>query len=574
MRTGIRIALFLLLLFTFGYILYFPYKQVRVQTVNKLNEKQMLFARQAATAIEFFFREQMTLVRELASDPEIAALSDQGKKAIDRVQINHSDYISGVSRYDRNGIITYSYPNPEKVVGRDISAQPHVKKLLKYRKPNISDVFLSVQGFQTVALSVPVYKDGVFDGAFAFLIDFKYIARTYLEVIRIGDDGYAWMISRDGVELYCPVPGHVGVNISDTSKSFPSVLNLSEKMKRGMSGYGTYSYDMTKDRKTTTITKHAAYAPVRLEDNLWSIAVATPESEIYNELQSFYKKMLIALVALFGASAIVAYIMIRDYQLKKLNTELEKRISEEIEKRKKQEKIMLQQARFCSIGETLNAIAHQWRQPLNAVGLCVQDIEDTYKSGRMDEKYLTETVETAMNNLEGLSQVIDNFRTFFTPQERAVMTDLCGLIKSLYVIIHAQLDAENISFSFLTDADETQDRFSAVIFPDMLKQVILICLQNSKEAIVKRGVKGEISLTLSKENDVFTITITDNGGGIPPEIIDNIFDPYFSTKGINIGTGIGLYTAKGIMEEHFNGSVTLTNHLDGAKAEISFKAGN
>lgn len=579
MRTGIRILLFFLLILTFGFILYFSYKEVRLQTVNKLNEKQMIFAKQAAKAIEFFFKEHISLATYLASDPAVINLSDEGILILKKVQANHSEYIKAITRYDSEGTITYSYPNPEKVAGKNISSQSHVKKLLKERKPIVSDVFISIQGFQTVAMAVPVFSDGKFDGALSFLIDFKYISATYLDVIQIGNDGYAWMISREGVELFCPVPGHIGVNIEKTSKAFPSVLILSEEMKKGKSGYGTYTYDMTKDRKVTTIVKHAAYAPVNIAGNLWSIAVATPESEIYTELSDFYKRMMIALFGIFISAGIVGYVMLKDYQLKKINTELEKRIGEEIEKRKQQERMMLQQARFYSMGETLNAIAHQWRQPLNAIGLCVQDIEDAYESGTLDEKYITEITDMTMKNLEGLSQIIDNFRTFFSSDENPEKTDICRLIREIYSIIRAQLDSENIGFTLVVGGSKADlnkpcgsDAYSAVIYPGMLKQVILICIQNAKEAITRSGVKGEIILTLTKENGEFTIVVTDNGGGISAEILENIFDPYFSTKDIHIGMGMGLYTAKGIMEEHLGGTIKISNHNDGAKAVLKFRS--
>ncbi|MGE4318485.1 MAG: cache domain-containing protein [Deferribacterales bacterium] len=582
MKTWIRVALFTVITFAFAYMIYIPYKEVKQQTTDKLNDKQMLIAKQAARSIENFFGEQIDHLRYLSDDPEIISMSVTGRNTISRSYANYSRYISAITRYDSGGQILYSYPNPEKVQGKSIAGQAHVDKLLKEHKPNVSDVFLSVQGYPTVAISQPVFEKGKFIGAIAFLVDFKYIAKTYLEVIKIGSDGYSWMISRDGVELYCPVPGHVGVNISRTSHKFPSVLDMADKMKQGLSGFAVYQYDMTKDKETRTIVKHAAYTPVHMLDNLWSIAVATPESEIYDELHSFYRKTLISVSVLLLALALLGYVMIKDFHLSKINKELEKRIQAEMEKRKKQEKFMLQQARFYSMGETLNAIAHQWRQPLNSIGMCIQDLEDAYKMGQLNDEYIQDTVKASMTSLNKLSDTIDDFRNFFTADEKKTRVNICGLLFGIHNIIRAQLDSLEIRLTFtldgrtFSDQDECDpEKYSSETYPDMLRQVILNCLQNSKEAIKNRLTeksieKGEITIGLSKDRNGFVIEITDNGGGIHEDLLDKVFDPYFSTKDINIGMGLGLYMAKGIIEEQLNGSIKIMNFNDGAKTIIRF----
>ncbi len=582
MKTWIRVALFAVITCAFAYMIYIPYKEVKQQTTDKLNEKQMLIAKQAARSIENFFSEQADHLKYLSDDPDIVSMSIAGRNTISRSYANYSRYISAITRYDSKGNILYSYPNPEKVQGKNISGQTHVAKLLKEHKPNVSDVFTSVQGFPTVAISQPVFDKGIFIGAIGFLVDFKYIAKTYLEVVQIGDEGYAWMISRDGVELYCPVPGHVGVNISKTSHRFPTVLDMADRMKQGLTGFAVYQYDMSKDRETETVVKHAAFAPVHMQDNLWSIAVATPESEIYSELHNFYRKTLISVSVLLLALSLLGYVMIKDFHLSKINMELEKRIQAEMEKRKKQEKFMLQQARFYSMGETLNAIAHQWRQPLNSIGLCIQDLEDAYRMGQLNDEYIRDTVKASMTSLNKLSDTIDDFRNFFTADEKKIQVNMCGLLFGIHNIIRAQLDSLEIRLTLtlegriVSDPDECDpDKYSTETYPDMLRQVILNCLQNSKEAIKNRLAeksieKGEITIGLSKDRHGFVIEITDNGGGVQEDLLEKVFDPYFSTKDLNIGMGLGLYMAKGIIEEQLNGSIKLLNFKNGAKTVIRF----
>ncbi|PLX70566.1 MAG: hypothetical protein C0602_03385 [Denitrovibrio sp.] len=576
---GLRAVSFFAIAVVSILMFHLPYREVKTAATESLNQRQMLLAKQASFGIESFFKEQRNLLRHFAHSPAFLELSKVGKDVIQEEINDHREFVKAVTIYDKKGIIKYSYPNPEKVIGKDISSQAHVKKILREHKANVSDVFNAIQGFQAVALSEPMFEDGEFVGVVAFLIDFKHIAKTYIESIQVGDDGYAWVISRDGTELYCPVPGHTGANISETSAQFPSALAMAEEMQKGHSGTTTYQYNKIRSKITETITKHAAYYPVNVFDNLWSIAVATPESEIYSEYQSFYKKMIFATVVLFAVLIFFGYTIIKDFNLQKLNKELEKRVAFEMDKRQQQEKVMLQQARFYSMGETLNTIAHQWRQPLNIIGLCVQDIEDTYRHNEITEKYIAETVDKTMKSLELLSRTIDNFSTFYTPNEQLTELNLYSFTKQIVSLLQEQFESLNINLKF--DEDGTlQIRksvfFDAKVYPDVLKQIILSCLQNSREAVQKRLrsgeiSKGEIRLGILRADAEFSIVIIDNGGGIKEEVLDKVFDQYFTTKSVSIGMGLGLYISRNILEEYMNGTLSIKNYKDGAMVTIKFK---
>lgn len=580
MKMGLRALLFIFLAAAALVMLYVPYLEIQDKTTAKLNERQMLLAKQAAFGIGSFFNEQRNLLSHFASSSAFRELSPHAFETMKREIDQHGEYIKAVTVYDKNGIIQYSYPHPELSIGRDISQQAHVKKILREHKTNLSDVFNAVQGFKAVALSEPMFDDGEFVGVVAFLINFEHIAKTFLEVIEIGENGYAWMISRDGTELYFPVNGHSGRNVHETFAEFPSALEMAEEMMNGRTGVTTYTYDMIKEDEVGTVKKYAVYYPVNVFDNLWSIAVATPESEVTSELHSFYVKMLLAAGLIFASLAIFGYFLMKDYNLAKINKELEKRISEEMKKRQEQEKLMLQQAKFYSMTETLNAIAHQWRQPLNSIGLCVQDIEDTFEHGDASSDYISSIVNKTMNEVNSLSRTIDDFRTFYAPDENLTPTDLDTFLKSIVSLLKAQYDDAKIELSFESDQQqkaEAAGQAKPEIYPDILKQVVLNCLQNSKEAIQKRLAvgdirKGRINIYTERENGDFAIIVTDNGGGISDSLVDKVFDPYFTTKDFTIGMGLGLYVSKNILEEHMNGSISLENYKDGTKAVIRFKA--
>jgi signal transduction histidine kinase len=584
MRRILRSAVLIVIVVMSVAMMYLPYVELKKNAVEDLNERQELIVNQTALSIETFFAEQRKMLRHFAMHPTFINFNADGALSIQREYINSSDYVKAITRYDSDGIIMYSYPYPEDSIGKDISAQAHVKKILAEHKPNISDVFTAVQGYETVALSEPIFDGDEFVGVVAFLIDFKFIARNFLENIRIGENGYAWMISRDGTELYCPIHDHSGKSIKDTAESFPSAMRMVESMMRGESGVTSYIFDRIKDKETEIIKKYAVYAPIKLEDTFWSVAVSTPESDVYADLYVFIKKMLFALLMLVSALMVYVVISVHDYNLAKRNEELQKLVDAEIAKREKQEKIMLQQARFYSMTETLNAIAHQWRQPLNAIGLCVQDLEEAYESGELDKQYLSETVEKTMERLMSLSTTIDDFRTFFVERKEAAEVNLCEEIMDIYNVVRVKYDAIGISCKFTVDNAPldhaevcSKEQYRAKIYPDKLKQAVLNCLSNSREAIERlhnKGTiyKGEIWIKLGVKDGVYDLEIIDNGGGIDESIKDRIFDPYFTTKETTLGMGQGLYVTRMLVEESLGGSISVDNINKGVRVSFKFRS--
>ena len=175
---------------------------------------------------------------------------------------------------------------------------------MRTRKPAISDVFTAVQGYQTVALHVPVFGDGIYRGTIAITVDFQSLARRYLEVIKIGKTGYAWVVSRDGTELYCPVPGHTGKSIYINYKDFPSILAMVGEMLKGHQGVATYVFDQIGVQTVKTVKRHAVYMPISLGNTFWSIVVASSEEEVLASLADF-RTQLILIIALFLLGAVL-----------------------------------------------------------------------------------------------------------------------------------------------------------------------------------------------------------------------------------------------------------------------------
>ena len=280
------------------------YQEARREAIHNLNVQQSLHARQAARGIEDFFIHWTGILTVLSESRHIIDLDQTGRETIGSFYKANREQIRAITRVDAEGRIVYTIPFDRKVIGRDISYQNHVQEVMRTRKPAISDVFTAVQGYQTVALHVPVFGDGIYRGTIAITVDFQSLARRYLEVIKIGKTGYAWVVSRDGTELYCPVPGHTGKSIYINYKDFPSILAMVGEMLKGHQGVATYVFDQIGVQTVKTVKRHAVYMPISLGNTFWSIVVASSEEEVLASLADF-RTQLILIIALFLLGAVL-----------------------------------------------------------------------------------------------------------------------------------------------------------------------------------------------------------------------------------------------------------------------------
>jgi len=249
----------------------------------------------------------------------------------------------------------------------------------------------------------------------------------------------------------------------------------------------------------------------------------------------------------------------------------------DISKEKKQEELLRQQTRLAQMGEMINMIAHQWRQPLGAISSAVFSIQMKRESGRFNFEREEDRVEyltfedKKLKNISGyvevLSSTIDDFRNFFKPDKEKESLDITTPIQRALHIVEPSMQSRNI----VIELDYmTHDLVS--IYQNEMMQVILNILKNAEDNFIEKKIQNpKINIFSKKENNNYIISICDNGGGIPSDILINIFDPYFSTKGDKDGTGIGLYMSKTMIEKHLDGTLSVENIDDGACFSIIFQ---
>ena len=308
-----RHQLFILLIFfgTSAYLFYAGYNTVKKEMIRDLNVRQTAHAKQAAKGIESFFNHYLSDLNFLSQIDSIIDMDDRGKDLMRIFQSNNSAEIHGVTRVDAGGRIMNTYPYDEKFIGVDISSQEHIREIMKTHQPVVSDLFDAVQGFRCIAFHVPVFRGESYAGSICILIHFDHISKNFLEDIQIGSDGYAWLLSPKGVELYCPVPGHIGKTVYETSGRFPSVLSMADEMTQGKRGETAYTYDRIRGNTIDTLTKQAVYLPIPVINTFWSIVVATPENEALNAMEEFNHNWLLIILVMVSGCIVFAYMLLR-----------------------------------------------------------------------------------------------------------------------------------------------------------------------------------------------------------------------------------------------------------------------
>jgi len=249
------------------------------------------------------------------------------------------------------------------------------------------------------------------------------------------------------------------------------------------------------------------------------------------------------------------------------NKNLEEKIKEELQVIREKDKQLLQQSRLAQMGEMINMIAHQWRQPLSAISATTSNINFKLMFDDIDKDELTKEIELISQYSQHLSSTIDDFRNFFKENKHKQKIDTQTLIDETLHI--ARVSIENHKIKIKTNLCCNKE---IVTYANEVKQVLLNLLKNAQDALLERDVQDpyiEIG-TLCGENDQTYIYVKDNAGGVPSDIKDKIFEPYFSTKLEKDGTGLGLYMSKTIIEDHCGGKLYVENEKDGAKFVIKF----
>ncbi|NWF66586.1 MAG: response regulator [Campylobacterales bacterium] len=287
----------------------------------------------------------------------------------------------------------------------------------------------------------------------------------------------------------------------------------------------------------------------------WVVATVFPDYDINNNL--------------------IGYVSIRqDINDKKhieyLNHKLQDIVKEEVQKRLEQYDLLLRQSKLAAMGEMINAIIHQWRQPITSISMIMQNLEEFADESENLKDDIAEASDKVLKQVSFMNQTIDDFKNFFSPNKYKKHFNVKKAINSMVSLLDFQIKKADIKVDII---DDTFDNCIVFGYENEFKQVVLNLINNAKDAIISKNIEdGKISIHISKDYNDNTINISfcDNGGGIKDDILEKIFEQNFTTKGEK-GTGIGLYLTKTIIEHSFEGTINAQNKNDGACFNIKLK---
>lgn len=244
-----------------------------------------------------------------------------------------------------------------------------------------------------------------------------------------------------------------------------------------------------------------------------------------------------------------------------LHNQQEQRIAEEVSANRAKDHLMAQQARFAAMGEMLSNIAHQWRQPLNNIAIITQNIRFDFEDSALTAESCDRYVSTSLQIIKEMSQTISSFGQFYKPDSEPEFFRLKQAIAEVIQLVRGELDSLGIKIEHCVETE-----CGIVAHRKEFLQVLLHLLQNSKEALLKNRPSDRwIKVDCRGDEQLIQITISDNGGGIPPDKIEKIFDPYYTSKFKSQGAGMGLYLSKLLVEQHLEGRISVSNIEEGAE---------
>ncbi len=257
----------------------------------------------------------------------------------------------------------------------------------------------------------------------------------------------------------------------------------------------------------------------------------------------------------------------KEILLSELNKNLETKVLKAIQEVKNKDRAMLHQSRLARMGVMLSLIAHQWRQPLSKISAILMELETAIKFSKGNDALVLKSINTSNELLFYMSNTIDDFRNFFKPDKKKVDFYINDSISEAISLVQASINSLNIELE-----KDLRDNPLINGYKREFAQVILNLITNAKDILHQREIiNPKIKLSVKIIKDELIISVSDNARGIKAEIIDLIFEPYFTTKESSKGTGLGLYMSKMIIEKNMNGELNVQNDKYGAVFTIILK---
>jgi len=539
------------------------HREVEEIVQEQYSKQQLLLARQAALGIEAFADERVTIIEILARDRSADSITNI-TRCFKTIYEETSGFYS-IEFINASGVVVYGYPEHRAPIGYDLYAANRSNAFdsaRDLRKTEISSPIPLFEGGLGSFIWVPVYEDEGdegenFRGVILAIIQMSTITDRFLEPIMQDKTGYVYMIDHKGKSLYDGARSEViGKNyIKMLGENQSEWRDIIEKQMNGSEGTAVYHKEGDESESGSESEQIVAYAPVRWRDQLWSVAISAPASEVDQLIQSVYTKQItfsgIVIALILGGS--LGLIVMFSRWNKTLEAEVESKTGELIQSNKE---LALANERLKELdklkSDFVSMVSHELRTPLAAMRTSAQVLE----VADIDTETKKEMLDIILRNIDRLTNLVNDLLDLSRIESGRM--ELKFERVSLDSVIADSIESVRqtaIEKGIALNIELPKDLAPVKADREKLTQVIINLLNNAVK-FTPRG--GEISIKASELNGQVEVRVSDTGIGIPPEDLNRVFDRFYQVDSTLTreagGTGLGLAICKGIIEAH-NGEI-------------------
>lgn len=559
-------------------------KKIESVITEQFNEQQLMLARKIAENVETYIDFLELLAVTYTQEYLVEALHTEHLDIFLKLQLQYIQAygILAIKHYDAHGRVIAIYTTGQGK--KSPSATPLAVDYLEWARAEANKSAVLLQQIfsldfpdgssrRVMAVLAPLYRSGnlapapaavVFDGALQIIFDPYFIARMAAREVRSGQTGYAWIIDQQGTFLAHYEDSFIGQNHIAVRRqrnpniSFERIDDIvNNRLLKGQEGVDYYFSGWHRD-KIGQVKKLLAFTPITFQrsmkrgiiqveepgQNLWGVGIAAPVDEVAGlvERLQWDQGLIIGSFLLFlvGISCLLigaAY---------SWNRVLSHEVAEKAEELRRSHERLLRSERFAAVGEAAAYVSHEIKNPLMVIGGFAQQLK---RNPELPPNAVTK-LQLISDEVKRLENFLGELRDFTRPAPPAKKeADLNDLVRQVTTMM--QDAAKEMGIQMRT---RLADNLPKVPFDmNQMKQVLINLIKNAMEAMEDGGT---ITVTTEALDDQVAVSVHDTGKGIPPEILPNIFNPFFTTK--KTGTGLGLAVINKIIEDH-HGSITVTS---------------